>query len=226
MVIKKNIPNFITLLNLATGFVAILLNDPLISPFLILTASFLDMADGLLARFLKAKSALGEQLDSLSDLVSFGIAPAYLYYWHMMEEGWVSILLISLFPVFAALRLGIFNTKSSESEAFSGLPSPASGILLSFLVYSHHSDQLTGPYQWLILITPALIAILMVSPIRTMSLKQINNKDRFEQMLIFLLGLGVVVFLVLFKFMGIYFSVILYLILSLVYLIRRKNNAS
>ena len=83
---KKYIPSTITLLNLTCGFMAIILNDILWSPILIGVGGLLDFFDGFLAKKISAISDLGKQLDSLADLVTFGIAPAFLYYQHILME--------------------------------------------------------------------------------------------------------------------------------------------
>ena len=76
----SRLPNFITLCNALCGILAILLGNPILGAYLVLAAMILDTIDGAAARMLNVKSELGKQLDSMSDLISFGVAPAYLYY--------------------------------------------------------------------------------------------------------------------------------------------------
>ena len=113
----NKIPNAITLCNAVCGVVAILLGAAVLGAYLILIAMILDLADGLVARALNVKSELGKQLDSLSDLISFGVAPAYLYY-HLFND--TEALLACIFYVLSALfRLAKFNVQS-EKRDFNG----------------------------------------------------------------------------------------------------------
>jgi len=118
----SRIPNTITLCNAICGMLAILLGNPEVGAYLILIAMILDLADGLVARALNVKSDLGKQLDSLADLISFGVAPGYLFY-HLFSD--TEALLASVFYVLSALfRLAKFNTMEYMKD-FNGLPSPA-----------------------------------------------------------------------------------------------------
>jgi len=218
IMISKNIPNTITLLNLALGFVAILVNDPIISPLLILGASALDLFDGLLARVLNARSPLGEQLDSLADLVSFGVAPAYLYYHVLMEPGLSSILIITLVPVAGALRLAIFNTSEGQENSFKGLPVPPAGMFLAFLVFLISTSQESQVFMtYVIMFFPLIVAFLMLSKLRMISLKKIGSKPKPEQVFIAILGIGSLILFSIYLWGGISLAVVLYVLLSLVY---------
>lgn len=213
----RNIPNAITGLNLAAGFVAILINDPLISPLLILMAGILDLLDGTLARLLKANSNLGEQLDSLSDMVSFGIAPAYLFYHFLLGDQWYDLVLICFFPVMAALRLAIFNTQKEQVADFIGLPSPSAGLLLAFLVYSFGNDSRVVLPEWLFMLIPIVVALLMVSPVPMLSLKNWRRKPRAEWVVLIIQGIGTLLLFGLYQFDGVWMVFLLYIILSIVY---------
>ena len=136
----KHIPNFITSLNLASGFAAIIFaaNGNIESAsWFILAAMIFDFLDGFSARLLKAYSAIGKELDSLADLVSFGVAPALIIYRLLFDavslnvpininsEGLKSILLMiapALMVICAAIRLAVFNLDSSQATTFKGLP--------------------------------------------------------------------------------------------------------
>jgi CDP-diacylglycerol--serine O-phosphatidyltransferase len=144
----KHIPNLITTINLIAGFIAILINDPFISPLLILAASILDLADGVLARLLNARSELGEQLDSFADLVSFGVAPAYLFYQHFLGDNWYELLAVAVFPALGAIRLAIFNVKKDQHTSFKGLPIPGSGLFIAFLVYAFAENGVEDQVFW------------------------------------------------------------------------------
>jgi CDP-diacylglycerol---serine O-phosphatidyltransferase len=190
---KKYIPNFITSLNLASGFFAIIFaaaGDTLTASWLILAAMIFDFSDGFAARLLKAYSDLGKELDSLADVVSFGVAPAYLIYILMHNAlsqpaapafvtGTASNLLLlipALMPVCAALRLAIFNLDTTQSTTFKGLPTPANAIaVIAFIIAGHYSESTligsisTSPV--LLAVLTVVLSLLMVSRIPLLSLK-------------------------------------------------------
>lgn len=134
MSIKKHIPNTITLLNMLCGVIGIIavFNDkPQTAFILMLAAACFDFCDGLAARLLGAYSEIGKELDSLSDLVSFGVLPSIMLY-NMLESiawrrWWVFVPL--LIGLFSALRLAKFNTDDRQSDSFLGLPTPACAMI-------------------------------------------------------------------------------------------------
>lgn len=133
---KRWIPNMLTVFNLFAGTMAILLaflDDSLASIALILGAAFFDSLDGRIARRLNVASEFGKQLDSLADLVSFGVAPAVIAYMlNFMNVGWSGYLLAVMFPICGALRLARFNTVSFKGY-YQGLPITVAGPLLAGL---------------------------------------------------------------------------------------------
>ena len=189
---KKHIPNAITSLNLASGFAAIIFasgGNVLIAAWLIAAAMIFDFLDGFSARALKAYSDVGKELDSLADVVSFGVAPAIIMYQLMINvchsTGTVSQLLIivslSVMPICAALRLAIFNLDTSQTTNFKGLPTPANAIAVITLVFaSNFSNSETVAFLInspvaIVIITIAL-SLLMVSRLDLFSLKISNLK--------------------------------------------------
>lgn len=131
---KTWIPNLLTSLNLFAGLMAIMLtitSHNYLAALLIWGAAVFDGADGRVARRLNATSDFGRELDSLADLVSFGVAPAILFY-HVafFDSPWWIYLVTGLFPVAGALRLARFNVQN-VSGYFVGLPIPAAGGLLA-----------------------------------------------------------------------------------------------
>lgn len=183
MSIKKYIPSLFTSLNLASGFIAILLNDPFISPLLILFGAFLDVFDGAIARKLNATSLFGAELDSLSDVVTFGIAPAFLYYNHILlghYNQFLSIAVVSILSIFGAIRLAKFNIDTEQSNNFKGMPIPSAGLFIAFIVLEKYFNSYINfelnKYIWLIL--PLIIAYLMVSPTTFISVKKSNSKKK------------------------------------------------
>lgn len=199
MNIKKNIPNFITLLNLLCGSIAViyaLKGWVLFSIYLILAAAIFDFLDGFSARLLKAYSNLGKELDSLADLVSFGLAPSLILYTRYSrfiesQNNPLYFELLTLIPLliilFSALRLAKFNVDTRQSSSFIGLPTPANAMVISMLAhYSTYNPQLDiyiDNYFSIPLIT-VVLSLLMVSEIPMFSLKfkSINfreNRDRY-----------------------------------------------
>lgn len=145
----------ITLCNASCGIMAILLGDPVVGSYLVLLAMILDTFDGLAARLLDVTSDLGKQLDSLSDLISFGVAPAYLYYTFFTD---MEALLACIFYILSALfRLAKFNTLEYQSD-FNGLPSPAAaGILAGYvLLYAFEGQRGFSFVPLLAIIAPAI----------------------------------------------------------------------
>jgi len=195
----KHVPNFITSLNLAAGFFAVIFaadGDLLTASWFILAAMIFDFLDGFSARLLKAYSPIGKELDSLADVVSFGVAPALIIYKLLSASLKVSgpmttgnnslvitLLLIIpvLMPVCAALRLAIFNIDKTQTTTFKGLPTPANALaVISLVISGHYSQQaipgsFTGSHVFLIIFT-ILLSALMVSRIPLLSMKFSNLK--------------------------------------------------
>jgi CDP-diacylglycerol--serine O-phosphatidyltransferase len=158
--IQKHIPNFITSLNLAAGFMAVIFaaNDDLVAAsYLILAAMIFDFMDGFSARLLKAYSDIGKELDSLADVVSFGVAPAMIIYKLISVRGSLftagsdatfsqtGSLLLNIIPVLmpvcAALRLAKFNIDTEQKTSFKGLPTPANALaVITVLIAANYSD--------------------------------------------------------------------------------------
>lgn len=147
--IYRNIPNFFTLMNLLSGATAIVLSfegraNLMIASYFIYIAGVFDFFDGFSARSLKATSLIGKELDSLADMVSFGLAPSMILY-QLLKTGlqikqfsfslpaWQIAILFSAFliAVFSALRLAKFNVDDSQKETFMGLATPASAMLIA-----------------------------------------------------------------------------------------------
>ena len=146
-IILRQIPNFITSLNLISGSVAIIfaIDGHLVwAAIFICAAAIFDFFDGFAARALKAYSEIGKELDSLADVVSFGVAPGAILFTllefslfgkndpiHEISGSWFEWLVLFsafLLPVFGAIRLARFNTNTSDENFFRGLPIPANGI--------------------------------------------------------------------------------------------------
>lgn len=186
----KLIPNMITLMALMTGLTAIqfaIKGKIEIAVSLILIAAILDMLDGAIARLLNAGSDLGAQLDSLSDFLCFGVAPAFiLYMWGLDEAGKLGWIATTAYAAACALRLARFNVADSEiddtsawsSGFFQGAPAPAgAGLAMLPLFIWFQSPETFSTWSFanpLIGVWTMLIAALMISRIPTWSSKQIH----------------------------------------------------
>ncbi len=149
------IPNIITLMNLACGCIAIVLvfDGALITAsWLIIAAAILDFFDGTVARLLNARSEMGKQLDSLADIVSFGVAPSCIIYTLMVTalglqaDHYIQFAAIPAFfiAVFSALRLARFNIDSTQTHSFRGLPTPVNGLFICALPFILIQAQTKG----------------------------------------------------------------------------------
>lgn len=180
MNIIKHIPNTITSMNLLCGTVGVILalqGELSAAFYLMLAASVCDFLDGMAARALKAYSAIGKELDSLADLISFGLLPSLMLHRRLLEGGltgfWSYIPLIIC--VFSALRLAKFNVDERQSENFLGLATPACALWCGSLIYSaDHSvmsiaNLLHGHY--FIPIASVILALMLVSEIPMFSFK-------------------------------------------------------
>ncbi len=191
MKIKKHIPNAITLLNLLFGTMAVIYavkGLQLFAVYLILAASVMDFLDGFTARALKAYSSIGKELDSLADLVSFGLAPSLLLYNRYFP---ISTELLSLLPLSivlaSAVRLAVFNVDTKQSKSFIGMPTPANAILVSvFIHYTLYNSRFDTLWDnlWFYPVISIILSYLLISPIPMFSLKFSSlsfkeNKIRF-----------------------------------------------
>jgi CDP-diacylglycerol--serine O-phosphatidyltransferase len=190
----RHIPNFITSLNLASGFSAVIFaatGDTLTASWLILAAMIFDFLDGLSARLLKAYSDIGKELDSLADVVSFGVAPGIIIFnllrnsfypgapAYINADGLNTILIIAIaaiMPVCAALRLAIFNIDETQSKSFKGLPTPANALaVISIVIAASYSESAAitsfSDSPVLLIIFTVILSLLMVSRIPLFSLK-------------------------------------------------------
>ncbi len=205
------IPSAFTLGNLFSGYIGIVLvltrGDFVAGFWLILFAAFLDFWDGFLARKLNVAGELGKQLDSLADLVTFGVLPACILY-RMMFEGGVfvesfkpySVILpffSGLIALGAAWRLAKFNIDEKQSENFIGLATPANAILISSIGMSFQYKTYLYPFFWFnetVLIFIILSIWLMNSKIKLLSLKFKDYslaKNKFRYLLILISVLSV-----------------------------------
>jgi CDP-diacylglycerol--serine O-phosphatidyltransferase len=191
--IGRFLPSALTLLGLCSGATAIrfaLGGDWKAGVAAIICAAVFDMLDGRLARMFGVAGAFGAQLDSLADLVSFGIAPGVLVYmwtlYHAEGAGWAFAL---IFCAASAIRLARFNVESAERDPdspapsyFTGLPTPAAACLILLpmvLAFQFKGDAFSHP--WLSAAMIALMSWLMISRVPTLSLKQLQVPRPFKK---------------------------------------------
>lgn len=179
------LPNLFTTAGLFAGFYAIVaamegLFD--IAAMAIFVAMIMDSIDGRVARLTNTQSAFGAEFDSLSDMVSFGVAPALVIYsWSLESLGKIGWLAAFIFAAAGALRLARFNTQvgTSDKRYFQGLPTPAAAAVIASLVWVGVEYAIPGDtFSILAGIITVLFAVLMVSNVRYHSFKQIDLKGR------------------------------------------------
>lgn len=218
----KHVPNFITCLNLFAGCLACVAafnGNYIASALFIYLAALFDFFDGMAARLLKAYSPIGKELDSLADVVSFGVAPGLILYSLLTAYAPISFASIALFafliPIFAALRLAKFNVDTRQSESFIGLAVPANAIFFASLAMNFHAPA--QPDIWTVAFFLSLITVfcfLMVSEIPMFSLKFINLNWQDNQLRFIFLILAVAL-LSIFRLQAIHFIIVLYIVLSI-----------
>lgn len=243
MKIKLFIPNFITLLNLFSGCLALLFladGQIVLAAYMVFLAAILDFFDGFFARILKAYSNIGKQLDSLADVVSFGVVPGMILYHLILESHGRQSYIVSnvdiipfvglLIPLFAAYRLAKFNIDERQTTSFLGLPTPATGLFIAALPLMK-AQLMAGQSLFYMVVTNAyfyigitlVLSFLMVSELPLFGLKFTSfafkgNEIRYIFMVVSLL------LLIAFQFVAIPFIILLYLMLSLsIYLIEETS---
>ena len=178
------LPNILTLIGVCIGLTSIKFafdGKFELSIVAVIVAGIIDGLDGRIARLIKGTSKVGKELDSLTDVISFGVAPAFImYFWSMSEIGRLGWLISIIYVVCVALRLARFNVNSEAEPSwrdnfFEGIPSPAGGILVLMpLIYSFSEIQFFKPnYQVIVPILFIFVSILLISKIPTYSLKKI-----------------------------------------------------
>ena len=195
------LPNILTLGGVCLGISSIKFSidgNYSLAVIFILLAAILDALDGRIARLIKGTSEFGKELDSLTDFVSFGIAPVFiLYFWELNNYGKLGWAITLIYSVCCVLRLARFNlTKIDDqqlwkSNYFEGVPSPAGGILILMpLIFELADLNLNFNIKNLTPYFTILIAILMVSKFPTLSLKKISISPKATAFI--LLGIGII----------------------------------
>jgi CDP-diacylglycerol--serine O-phosphatidyltransferase len=250
----KQIPNIFTLFNLFLGCIAIVFalqtetisifvgedlsthyNIPeklSIASYLIFAAAVIDFLDGFVARLLGATSEMGKQLDSLSDVVSFGVAPSVILYQllrisFIKEEAGLDTSIAWLLPAFivacaGAYRLARFNLDNTQSYGFKGVPIPAAGLLIaSFPLILHFGNSFIDISEWLtnkwvLYVIIGVISWLMISalPLMALKFKDFTVKNNLPKIILLVIALIAAILL---QWLAVPVVFIAYIILSLLY---------
>ena len=181
-VTRSVIPNLFTAMNMFCGFLSILSTnkgDYLYAAWLIIIAALFDALDGIVARLTKSSSKLGVQLDSLSDVVSFGVAPAFLIYaTYLNNFANAGIIISALFMIAGGFRLARFNVQlvGFDKSFFSGPPIPLAAITISSLILTFYNNVTGYPENIKKIIIPLLLILsfMMVSRIKYNTLPKIS----------------------------------------------------
>ena len=230
---KKYIPNTITCLNLLSGCIACVMafEGSFFWAFVwIMLASVFDFLDGLAARLLKAYSPLGKELDSLADMVSFGVAPGFIVF-HALNPLVDSLPLSQyipypyiafLIPVFSALRLAKFNIDDRQTSSFIGLPTPANAMFWSSAVvgtYYSYPAEYALIYSVVTIVLVVGLSLLMVSDLPMFSLK-VKNLSWKDNQIRYILVLVSILSLIFLGWAGIAVTIIFYILFSFIASIR------
>ena len=227
------LPNMFTLVGVCIGLSSIKFafdEKFTLSVIAIIVAAIIDGLDGRIARLIQGTTKIGKELDSLTDVISFGVAPAFImYFWKLNELGRIGWLICLIYVVCVALRLARFNVNSGQEPSwrdnfFEGVPSPAGGVLVLMpLIYSLSDIQILNiNYDFFVPILFVAVSILLISKAPTYALKKISVP---RSMTIFLL-LGVVLYfglLLIYTFNAIAISGLIYFILIPVSFIHYNN---
>ncbi|NCD14238.1 MAG: CDP-diacylglycerol--serine O-phosphatidyltransferase [Bacteroidia bacterium] len=236
---RKHVPNMITLLNLLSGCIAITMafrGEFTAVVLWVSAAALFDFLDGMAARLFKAYSNIGKELDSLADVVSFGVAPATAVYMLMRDSlqmpalagQWGAALipyLAFLIPLFSAYRLAKFNLDERQTSSFLGLPTPANALFwISYCYGMDHLAPQEGSFLYLTLSLIVILSLLMVSefPMFSLKIKSLQLKGNRPQLTLLLLSAALIA---VWGITGIAWSILTYIALSLLLtLIKRQTN--
>lgn len=226
---KKHIPNTITSLNLFSGCIAITMAFEgafIWVVFWVIIAAIFDFFDGMAARVLNAYSNIGKDLDSLADVVSFGVAPAvavfillrdFTNYSELFTHIQAYIPYIAfIIPVFSALRLAKFNNDERQTSSFLGLATPANALFWISYVYGVQNISIASSSLWILtLVLIVTLSLLMVSEVPMFSFKLNNFKIKGNEKPIVLI-ICAIILLSLWEIVGLALSILVYIALSLI----------
>lgn len=231
--IKKHIPNSITSLNLLSGMIGIyfVLSGKIeYGAYFIFLAAIFDFFDGFVARILNVHSEIGKQLDSLADLVTFGVLPSFILFQltkELTDHEYLPFIAL-IVGIFSALRLAKFNVDTRQSDRFIGVPTPANALLVSTLPFFVSKFPQVGNYiesPFALLTIAVVMSLLLVAeiPLIALKFKNYSPKDNVFRYLILVIGL---VCIITFGLAGIPILIISYIALSVLEGVIYKNGNS
>lgn len=225
---KRHLPNFITCLNLFSGCVGIVYafkGELIIAGYAIFLAAVFDFFDGFIARLINAYSDIGKELDSLADVVSFGVLPSVIIYQLFLQSpqvGSISPYLnmsAFLIAIFSALRLAKFNVDVRQAENFIGLPTPANAALIASLPMILAQDNwfftsyILNPFFLFIFSLGMSILLVTEIPLISLKFKSFNWNDNLFR---YILVISAILLVIIFKFAAVPIIVFIYILLSLI----------
>ena len=226
--VKKHLPNAITCANLFSGCIGIVFafqENLIFAAYCIFLAAIFDFFDGLASRVLQSFSGIGKDLDSLADMVSFGVLPSVILYELFLQAPQIPKIstylnfIAFLLPVFSALRLAKFNTDTRQAESFIGLPTPANAILIaSFPLILHERNLFLTEYilnPYFLACFALIMCALLVAELPLMSLK-FKNRDFNQNIFRYLLLLFSAILILFFKFAAVPVVILMYIALSII----------
>lgn len=235
MSIKKHIPNAITSMNLLCGVLSTAFavsGNVRVAALLVFAGALFDFCDGFAARMLHVSSEIGRELDSLADLVSFGIAPAAMYSTYIkysLVGNWTfelmslntTDLILTLLPFFlavaAALRLAKFNLDTRQTENFLGLTTTATGLFTASLIYTIYNspEQFAWLRPWGVIVMIAVFCLLLNSEIPMFSLKLKHFAWRGNELRYTIIAIAIAA-IAIFGVGGIALTILIYTVFSLI----------
>ena len=222
--IKRNIPNLLTLGNLFCGLVAIVFsfeNNLHFAGASIFFGAIFDFFDGLSARLLKVSSEIGKQLDSMADMVTFGVAPGMIMFQMIklsnIDENSYIAYIGFIITLFSAIRLSKFNIDTKQTSSFIGLPTPAAAIFIASLpIISKYYNILFTDSKFFIGISIILSLLLVANlPLFSLKIKKGENWKNKEDIIRIIFLISCLILLFIFEYAAIPFIVILYIFLSI-----------
>ncbi len=183
------VPSLFTILNMFSGLLSIihcLRQDYILAAWFIILAALFDTLDGVMARITKSSSAFGVEFDSLSDLVSFGVAPAVLVYQvHLHTLEGLGIIISSMIMIFGAFRLARFNVQlvGFDKKYFIGLPIPASALVITSFILTYYDNAMGIRIAVRDFLAPMVIilSLLMVSHVKYDTLPKLSRREVKKQ---------------------------------------------
>ena len=221
---SKHIPNLLTISNLICGCIALYFTfkgELVYTAYLIVLAAIFDFMDGAVARLLNVSNPIGKELDSLADMVSFGLVPGSVVF-HLLEESPLSqySFMALIIPIFSAYRLAKFNVDENQNENFIGLPTPANCLVfISIPLITTFNSESTIAYLFeipeILLIITILMSLALVSRINMFSLKFKNLKFQDNKFRFFIITMSIFL-LTWLEFSAIPIIILLYIMMSIV----------